>query len=42
LNLIPQVERKVIKQYNTMAKRILFFIAIMIACYAPSFAQQKI
>jgi predicted AlkP superfamily pyrophosphatase or phosphodiesterase len=32
----------VIKQYNTMAKRILFFIAIMIACCAPSLAQQKI
>ena len=31
-----------IKQYNTMAKRILFFIAIMIACCAPSLAQQKI
>jgi hypothetical protein len=31
-----------IKQYNTMGKRILYFIAIMIAAYAPSFAQQKI
>lgn len=31
-----------IKQYNTMAKRILFFIAILIACCAPSFSQQKI
>lgn len=31
-----------LKQYNTMAKRILFFISFLIACYAPSFAQQKI
>jgi predicted AlkP superfamily pyrophosphatase or phosphodiesterase len=31
-----------LKQNNTMAKRILFFIAILIACCAPSFAQQKI
>jgi predicted AlkP superfamily pyrophosphatase or phosphodiesterase len=31
-----------IKKYNTMGKRILFFITILIACCAPSFAQQKI
>ncbi len=31
-----------INQYNTMANRILYFIVIMFACSAPSFAQQKI
>ena len=31
-----------IKQFKFMGKRIFFLIAIMIACYAPSFSQQKI